>query len=72
MAEFCLDCWNKMNHIRLTEEDVILSEDLDLCEGCATMQPVIVIYRKHKKKLRARCWGGPPAARHPKNQEPNP
>ena len=23
MAEFCLNCWNELNHIRLTEEDVI-------------------------------------------------
>jgi len=36
MAEFCLDCWNKMNHTHLTPEDVTLSDDeWDLCEGCA-------------------------------------
>jgi len=29
---FCLDCWNKINHTRLTEEDVVLSVYLDLCE----------------------------------------
>ena len=41
MAEFCLDCWNELNHIHLTEEDVILSKHLDLCEGCEKMRPVV-------------------------------
>ena len=41
MAEFCLDCWNKLNHTRLAKEDVILSDDFDLCEACAEMKPVI-------------------------------
>ena len=44
MAEFCLDCWNKINHTFLTKEDVILSDDLDLCEECEDMKPVIEIY----------------------------
>jgi len=46
MAEFCLDCWNKMNDIHLTEEDVVL--DLDLCEGCAEIKLTIVTYREKK------------------------
>ena len=51
MAEFCLDCWNKLNHIRLTEEDVTLSEELDFCEGCAEWKQTIVFpYRKRRKK----------------------
>ena len=54
MAEFCLDCWNKMNHTLLTQEDVILSEDLDLCEECAEIKAVIIRYRTQKEKSQAR------------------
>jgi len=53
MAEFCLDCWNKLNHTHLTQEDVILSAELDLCEGCAQMKPTIDVFRKGKKKSKA-------------------
>jgi len=42
MAEFCLDCWNKLNHTFLEEKDVTLSEELDLCEGCVQIKQVIV------------------------------
>ena len=34
MAEFCLDCWNRMNHTRQTERDCLLSNGRELCEGC--------------------------------------
>ena len=42
MAEFCLDCWNKLNATDATEKDYVLSGDLDLCEGCGEWKPVIV------------------------------
>lgn len=48
MAEFCLDCWNRINHREDTKRDWILSEELDLCEGCGTRRQVIVAPRKHK------------------------
>jgi len=47
MAEFCLNCWNELNHIHLTEKDVIMSEELDLCEGCGEIKTTIVKYRNH-------------------------
>jgi len=59
MAEFCLDCWNKLNHIHLTEEDVILSKDLDLCEGCEEMKQVIIKYKE-------RPWWWPISPRRPR------
>lgn len=34
MAEFCLTCWNRMNHTRRTERDHLLSHGWELCEGC--------------------------------------
>ena len=40
MAEFCLDCWNKMNGTHYTQEQVWTEEDL--CEGCGEWKPVVV------------------------------
>jgi len=52
MAEFCLDCWNKINGTHLTEEDAVLSDDLDFCEECEEMKPVIVTLGNTRKKRR--------------------
>lgn len=41
MAEFCLDCWNRMHHAHWTERDYILSKEYDLCEGCGEVRRVI-------------------------------
>ena len=46
MAEFCLDCWNKLCEKNFTERDYILSRDLDLCEECGEWKPVIVRVRR--------------------------
>jgi len=46
LAEFCLDCWNKLNEISLTTDDVIISKDLYLCEGCGKMKNIIEIYER--------------------------
>lgn len=46
MAEFCLDCWNRMNKTHCGERDYILSRGLDLCEGCGQWKRVIVIRRR--------------------------
>ncbi len=42
MAEFCLECLNKMNQMNLSEKDVVLSDDLDLCESCGEMKYVVI------------------------------
>ncbi len=42
MAEFCLECWNRINKRNYTECDYLLSEDLDLCEGCGQYKQVII------------------------------
>ena len=65
MAEFCLDCWNKLNHTRLTQEDVILSNELDLCEGCAQIKPTVVRYRTPREKAKARRKNKRRGAAHP-------
>lgn len=41
MAEFCLKCYNEMENTQLTEKDVTLSEDVDLCEGCGERKQVV-------------------------------
>lgn len=45
MAEFCLDCWNKLNGTSYTKRQV--RTDMDLCEGCGEWKPVIVAFRRH-------------------------
>jgi len=51
MAEFCLTCWNELNQTNLTEQDVRISKDPDLCEGCASWQPVVESYRGGLSRL---------------------
>ncbi len=46
MAEFCLDCWNKLNQTSYTEREYILGKDIDLCEGCGEKKRVIEAKRK--------------------------
>lgn len=48
MAEFCLDCWNKLMNSNDPAEKYVLSDELDLCEGCGEWKPVIIcIKRRH-------------------------
>lgn len=46
MAEFCLDCWNKINKSEDSEDKYVLSKDLDLCEGCGEWKRVIIMERR--------------------------
>ncbi len=46
MAEFCLDCWNKLNESFDSERKYILSKELYLCEGCNEYKSVIIMERK--------------------------
>ena len=46
MAEFCLDCWNKLNKTQFTEKEYVLSKELDLCEECGQWKQVIVRVRR--------------------------
>ena len=42
MAEFCLECWNRINEISLTEKNVVLSHEYEICEGCGKYKPVVL------------------------------
>ena len=46
MAEFCLDCWNKINGHNDPPEKYVISKELDLCEECGKMTNVIVAVRR--------------------------
>ena len=46
MAEFCLECWNKINNTHLNQKDVILSEETDFCEECQQMKQVIICMKE--------------------------
>ncbi len=46
MAEFCLECWNKINGTNDSERKYVLSKESDLCEGCGEIKPVIIMERK--------------------------
>lgn len=58
MAEFCLDCWNKLNKSQFTEKTYVLSKELDLCEECGEWKPVIVCVRRFPAlyTLRKSLW----------------
>lgn len=45
MAEFCLECWKKLNEAT-DDKNYILSKDLDFCEGCGEWKPVVVTERR--------------------------
>jgi len=42
MAEFCPDCWNRINGSEDDKKKYVLSKDLDLCEGCGEWKHVII------------------------------
>ncbi len=46
MAEFCLQCWNKINGTTYKSFHFVLSKDNDLCEECGQYKPVIVMAKK--------------------------
>lgn len=46
MAEFCLDCWNKINGTNDSERKYILSDEFDYCEDCGEWKRVIIRIRK--------------------------
>ncbi len=56
MAEFCLDCYNRLNNTNLKKRDVKLS--VDVCERCGQVKPTIdYIVRTDKIKPPCRSTG---------------
>ncbi len=46
MADFCLDCWNKLNETHHKERKYILSKERYFCEECNEFKNVIIVARK--------------------------
>lgn len=42
MAEFCKECFKELLCNDYEDSQITLSEDLDLCEGCADFKQVVV------------------------------
>jgi len=46
MAEFCIDCFNKMNSTDFSKEKYILSNNLELCEGCGEWKHIVIMEQR--------------------------
>ena len=46
MAEFCLECWNKIMETSDPEAKYIISRELDFCEECGEYKHVIVAIKR--------------------------
>lgn len=46
MAEFCLDCLNRLEDTCYTKWDVSLSWSKDICEGCSQLRRTVICLRK--------------------------
>lgn len=64
MAEFCPDCWNKIMGSDEPASKYIISKELDLCEECGQLKPVII--RKKRRFLIAEWFGSHRANRSKK------
>ena len=45
MAEFCLDCWNKINETHNSKWRYVLSWNKELCEECGQYKRIIIVER---------------------------
>lgn len=54
MAEFCLECFNKINHSKYSKNEVWL--EIDLCEECGEIKPCIMELRPKPLVLRLVDW----------------
>ena len=46
MAEFCLDCLNKLSNEKYSAFHYHISRDLDLCEECGEYKHVVICRKK--------------------------
>lgn len=45
MAEFCYKCYLDIFKGNKTEDKLVFLKDLDFCEGCSKMKPIVVWYK---------------------------
>ena len=53
MAEFCLECWNKINEKNDEKWRYVLSREIEMCEECGELRRVIVVERFWSRVQRA-------------------
>ncbi|MBQ2889742.1 MAG: hypothetical protein IJE41_04740 [Clostridia bacterium] len=46
MAEFCLECFNKINETNYSKYDCVMSSDLCFCEECNEIKKVVIRIRR--------------------------
>lgn len=46
MAEFCFECYKKYLDKDAEIENLVMSKDLDLCEGCAQYKRTVIKIKK--------------------------
>ena len=51
MAEFCKDCFLKLFGPIEEDEEIVLSKESWLCEGCGEWKPVVDIIKKKEKSM---------------------
>lgn len=54
MAEFCIECWNKLTGNDLPADKYILSEELDLCEECGQIKHVVIMEKKYYSRRKCK------------------
>ena len=42
MAEFCPECWNRINKTENSQRKYVLTKEPELCEGCGEYKQVII------------------------------
>ncbi len=47
MAEFCFECWNRINKANDIPKRYIISENLSLCDGCGKYKHIVVMERRY-------------------------
>lgn len=42
MAEFCIDCLNKITALNWSPEKYLISKEPGLCEECGELKPIVI------------------------------
>ncbi len=42
MAEFCMECLNKISDTNFKEKDFVMSKGLDYCEECCQLKHIVI------------------------------
>ncbi len=47
MSEVCFDCFRKYCDSTAKKKNVVISKEMDICEGCGKIKPVVIRYRRY-------------------------